>query len=200
MDAQGRERWEIDGSNSRLEFSLRHIVVSEIQGRFSSWGGEMVFDPQYVPRTQIEAWIDLASIDTGSADRDAHLRSAEFLDTTVFRRAQFTSTDVKLLRDGEASVTGRLQLHGISRTVELRVIAQRTWVDDHGLMRAQYRVQGAIDRQSFGLHWNQDLDVGGIVVGDKVEIDARVEVVRTARADYARGESADENSAAPGQP
>lgn len=200
MEGQARERWEIDGSNSRLEFSLRHIVVSEIQGRFSSWGGEMVSDPEYLPRTQIQAWIDLASIDTGAADCDAHLRSAEFLDVTRFPRAQFTSTDVTLLRDGEASVTGRLQLHGISHHVDLSVTAQRTWVDDHGLMRAAYRVQGAINRQSFGLHWNQDLDVGGVVVGDKVEIDARVEVVRTAHADHARRESANENRAAPGQP
>jgi polyisoprenoid-binding protein YceI len=97
-------------------------------------------------------------------------------------------------------VTGRLQLHGIARYVELSVVAQRTWVDDHGLPRAIYRVSGAIDRQAFGLHWNQDLDVGGIVVGDKVEIDARVELVRTAHAAYARDERGDANRAAADQP
>lgn len=195
-----KERWELDGSHSQLAFSLRHIVVSQIEGRFLSWGGEMIFDSEYVPRTQIQVWVDLGSIDTGSPDRDAHVRSAEFLDTTRFPRAQFTSTDVVLSRDGEATVTGRLQLHGISRTVALSVVAQRTWVDDHGLMRASYRVNGAVDRQSFGLHWNQDLDVGGIVVGDKVEIDARVEMVRTAHADYARTDAAGADSAPPEQP
>lgn len=200
MDAPAKERWEIDSSNSRLSFSLRHIVVSQIEGSFPTWGGEMLFDPDDLPRTQIQVWIDLGSIDTGSVDRDAHLRSAEFLDTPRFSRALFTSTDVALLRDGEASVTGRLQLHGISRTVELKVVAQRTWVDDRGLMRATYRVQGAIDRQTFGLHWNQDLDVGGIVVGDRVQLDARVEMVRTPDADYARDDSADANRAAADQP
>lgn len=200
MDGHAKERWEIDGSSSQLSFSLRHIVVSQIEGSFRSWGGEMQFDPGYVPRTQIQVWIDLGSIDTGAVDRDAHLRSAEFLDTNRFPRAQFTSTEVGLLRDGEASVTGRLQLHGVSRDVELSVIVQRTWIDEHGLLRAVYRVRGAIDRQSFDLHWNQDLDVGGIVVGDKVELDARVEVVRTAHADYARADSADANRAAADQP
>jgi polyisoprenoid-binding protein YceI len=175
---QAKERWEIDGSHSQLGFSLRHIVVSQIEGSFRSWGGEMIFDPDYVSRTQIQVWIDLGSIDTGSVDRDAHVRSAEFLDTTRFPRAQFTSTDVALLRDGEATVTGRLQLHGISRYVELKVIAQRTWRDEHGVMRAAYRVHGAIDRQSFGLHWNQDLDVGGFVVGDEVELAVEVKLVR----------------------
>ena len=178
-----KERWEIDGENSRLGFSLRHIVISEIHGFFRSWGGEMLFDPDYVPRTQIQVWIDVASIDTGSPERDAHLRSAEFLDAARFPRAQFTSTDVSLRRDSEAGVTGRLQLHGTARFVDLDIIAERTFVDDQGLMRAVYGVRGRVDRQAFGLHWNQDLDVGGIVVGDKVEIDARVEMVRTAAAD-----------------
>lgn len=179
----GKERWEIDGDRSRLGFSLRHIVVSEIQGRFRSWGGEMIFDPDYVPRTQIQIWVDVASIETGSPERDAHLRSAEFLDAARFPRALFTSTDVQLRREGEAGVTGRLQLHGTARFVDLDIVAQRTWIDDEGLMRAIYSVRGRIDRQAFGLHWNQDLDVGGIVVGDKVEIDARVELVRAATAD-----------------
>lgn len=178
-----KERWEIDGTNSRLGFSLRHIVVSEIQGCFGSWGGEMLFDPGYVPRTQIQIWIDVASIDTGSPERDAHLRSAEFLDAARFPRAQFTSTDVSLRRDGEAGVTGRLQLHGSARFVDLDVVAERMFVDHEGLMRAVYDVRGKVDRQAFGLHWNQDLDVGGIVVGDKVEIDAHVEMVRTAAAE-----------------
>jgi polyisoprenoid-binding protein YceI len=180
------ERWEIDSRNSKLDFSLRHIVVSEIQGRFESWGGEMLSDPDYGPRTQIQVWVDLASVDTGSPERDAHIRSAEFLDVTRLPRALFTSTGVALERDGEATVTGRLQLHGVTREVELEVVARRTWVDDDGQRRALYSVRGQIDRQAFGLHWNQDLDVGGIVVGDKVAIEARVEMVRTARAEFAR--------------
>jgi polyisoprenoid-binding protein YceI len=104
---------------------------------------------------------------------------------------------VALKSEGEATVTGRLQLHGLTRQVELEVVARRTWVDDHGLRRALYSVRGQINRQAFGLHWNQDLDIGGVVVGDKVEIDARVEVFRTAHADFARTERPDGENAAP---
>jgi polyisoprenoid-binding protein YceI len=194
-----KERWEIDGASSELGFSLRHIVVSEIQGRFRGWGGEMIFDPSDVARTQIRAWVDVASVETGAADRDAHLRSVEFMDVDRFPRALFTSSDVSVRREGEALIAGSLQLHGVTRYVELHVTAQRTWTDASGVAHASYRVRGTVDRQAFGLHWNQDLDVGGIVVGDKVQIDARVEMVRTGHADFAQVEPADA-SAAPAEP
>jgi len=192
--AQGKQRWEIDAARSQLGFSLRHIVVSEIHGHFGVWGGEMIFDPDYVPRTQINIWVDVATIDTGSPERDAHVRSAEFLDAKRFPRAEFISTDVTLGRDGEAVVTGRLKLHGTTRYLGLNVVAQRTWLDEDGRMRAIYGVQGRIDRQAFGLHWNQDLDIGGIVVGDKVELTGRIEVVHTGQVAYAQ------DTAAPASP
>lgn len=145
----------------------------------------MIFDPDQVPRTQMQFWVDVATIDTGSPERDAHVRSAEFLDAERFPRAEFTSTNVRPGRDEEALVTGRLELHGIARSVDLRVIAQRSWLDERGRMRALYAVHGQVDRQAFGLHWNQDLDVGGIVVGDKVELTGRVEMVCTGRVAHA---------------
>jgi polyisoprenoid-binding protein YceI len=201
MHAQGKgngrgERWEIDPEHSELRFSLRHIVVSTIEGRFQSWGGEMLFDPDDVSRARIHVWVDVASIDTDSAERDAHVRSAEFLDTDRFPRAQFVATDVAPRAGGQATVTGRLQLHGTTRYVDLQVVSDRAWLDDLGRPRATYVVTGRIDRQVFGLHWNQDLDVGGIVVSDKVAIDARVEVVRTTHADFARAEPAGAEAAA----
>ncbi|HXT99984.1 MAG TPA: YceI family protein [Polyangia bacterium] len=183
---EARERWEIDGGKSWLGFSLRHIVVSEIQGQFRTWGGEMTLAPDDVASAEIRVWVDVISIDTGSAERDAHVRSAEFLDTAQFPRAEFNSTAVRLRRDGEAEVTGFLQLHGISRPVDIVVVAKQTWLDDKGLMRAAYDVDAEIDRQAFGLRWNQDMDIGGFVVGDRVHLRARLEMVRVADAD-ARG-------------
>jgi polyisoprenoid-binding protein YceI len=192
---EGKERWEIDSAHSRLRFSLRHIVISEIHGCFHSWGGEMLLDPADLAGAEIQVWIDVTSIDTESVERDAHLRSPEFLNAPRFPRAQFTSTEVALRAAGEAALTGRLQLHGVTRSVSLDVVAQRTWLDDQGSLRATYRVTGSLDRQLFGLHWNQDLDFGGIVVGDQVELEARVELVRTGYAEFARGEPAGEEGA-----
>jgi polyisoprenoid-binding protein YceI len=176
------EHWEIDGTRSKLAFTLRHLIVSEIRGEFARWGGEMWLTPEQIERSRVAVWIDLASVDTGSPERDAHLRSPEFLDVTRFSRAAFSSADVAPRSDSEATITGRLSLHGLTDQVELTVTEARSWIDDDGVMRAGYAVRGTINRQTFGLHWNQDLDVGGLVVGDEVELIARIEMVRTADA------------------
>jgi polyisoprenoid-binding protein YceI len=175
-----RERWEIDGSTSTLSFALRHLVVGEIKGTFGRWGGVLLLDPAHLGRSSLEVWIEVSSVDTGDAERDAHLRSPELLDVARFPRAEFRSTGVALRADGDAVVSGRLNLHGVGRDVELGVTAQPTSIRDEGVLRADYRGHAKVDRQEFGLHWNQDLDVGGIVVGDNVEITAHVEMVRTA--------------------
>ena len=175
-----RERWEIDGSNSTLTFALRHFVVGEIKGGFGRWGGVLLLDPAHLGRSSLAVWIELASLDTGSAERDAHLRSPELLDVARFPRADFRSTGIALRADGDAIVSGQLDLHGVTRDIELTVISQGTRPHEKGVLPARYAVHGRFDRQAFGLHWNQDLDVGGIVVGDQVAITAQVELLRTA--------------------
>jgi polyisoprenoid-binding protein YceI len=177
-----RERWDIDGSRSTLTFALRHFVVGEIRGTFGRWGGTLLLDPADLGRSSLQVWIDLASVDTDSTERDAHLRSPELLDVARFPRAEFRSKGIALRADGDAVVSGRLDLHGITRDVDLTVISQGTGAYGKGVLAERYAVRGRFDRQAFGLHWNQDLDVGGIVVGDNVELTAHIEVMRTAEA------------------
>src|SRR5262245_36654728 len=148
-----RERWEIDGGRSTLTFSLRHLVVSQIRGGFSRWGGELELDADPT-KSKVSVWVDLDSIYTGDPERDANVRSAEFLDVARYARAQFTSSSIRMLEDGEAAVTGLLGLHGVTNPLELDVIRERGWTDDRGESRAAYRVSGEINRQTFGLHWN----------------------------------------------
>lgn len=193
-----RERWEIDGARSTLSFALRHMVISEIQGRFGRWGGEISVDPDHLDRTVVDVWIEVASIDTGSVERDDHLLSPEFLDIARYPRAEFRSTAVALRSDGGATVTGRLRLHGVTDLVDITVSSRGTWIDDAGVMRAGYSIRGKFDRQLFGLHWNQDLDVGGFVVGDNVDLEAKVEVMRAPEAARAAG-SEQASASAPGQ-
>jgi polyisoprenoid-binding protein YceI len=175
-----RERWDIDGSRSTLSFALRHFVVGEIKGTFGRWGGTLLLDPAHLDQSSLAVWIELASLDTGSAERDAHLRSSELLDVARFPRAEFRSTGIALRADGDAVVSGRLDLHGVTGGIGLTVISQGTRAHERGVLPARYAVHGRFDRQVFGLHWNQDLDVGGIVVGDDVHLTAHVEVIRTA--------------------
>jgi polyisoprenoid-binding protein YceI len=163
------ERWEIDARDSRLGFTLRHLIVSQIHGRFWTWGGTLFLDRRQPWLSSVHVWVDVATLDTEEPERDAHIKSIEFLDVGRFPRAEFRSTSVEAT-DGKLLVHGRLQLHGITHDLDLEVEAPT----DGGV----YVVRGRLDRRAFGLRWNQDLDVGGIVVGDEIEITARVRVAR----------------------
>jgi polyisoprenoid-binding protein YceI len=177
--SDGPERWEIDPATSRLGFSLRHLVISEIRGELRQFGGSVFLDRRTPERSKIEVWIDVASIDTGDVARDAHVRSPEFLDVARFPRATFQSTAVESAGE-QVNLRGILNLHGTARDVDVRLSLGSTTIDGTGIPRTRYRVQATIDRQSFGLHWNQDLDLGGVVVGDRVEVSGEVELARTA--------------------
>jgi polyisoprenoid-binding protein YceI len=168
--------WTIDGARSKLVFGLRHIVVQRIEGHFLHWGGKLFVDRSDPALSSVEIWIDLGSITTGDAERDGHVRSSEFLDVARFPRARFSSDRVQV-RGDEVVVNGRLDLHGVVHDVQVTVEVGASSTDPDGRQRARYTARATLDRQSFGLHWNQDLDVGGIVVGDEVEVRASVELI-----------------------
>lgn len=175
-DQPAPQAWEIDPARSSLTFKLRHIIVQQIRGRFDRFGGTLFIDRQQPWLSSVEVWVDLSSITTGDPERDDHVRSGEFLDVAQFPRATFKSTNVEI-PDGQVSIQGVLALHGVSHDVEIRAEAGGTTTGPDGRQRTTFTARGVIDRQSFGLHWNQDLDVGGVVVGDDVELEAKVEAV-----------------------
>jgi len=167
------ERWQISELGSGLDFGLRHLVIGQIRGQFRRWGGTLFLDRALPWLSSVHVWIDPASIDTDSVERDTHLRSSEFLDIARFPRAEFNSASIEGL-EGKLIVHGRLQLHGVTHDIDLTVEAPpRTTA----LGRNVYSVRSKLDRQHFGLHWNQDLDVGGLVVGDEIALSAEVEII-----------------------
>ena len=176
--ASGRGGWQIDTDHSSLRFSLRHIVVHEIRGQFASWGGTVFLDEDDLARSSVRAWIDLASVDTGDAERDVQLRSREFFDVARFPQATFFSTGVRVLDRGNPVVKGRLDLHGNVREIEVEVTKRERWTDNRGAAWVSFGLRARFDRRSFGLRWNQDLDVGGVVVGDQIEVVVEVVAVR----------------------
>jgi polyisoprenoid-binding protein YceI len=171
------ERWEIDEGQSRLSFTLHHLVVKKIQGEFERWGGTLFLDRRQPSLSSVRVWVELDSVDTDSSERDAHVRSAEFFDIAQFPLAVFNSTTVTVT-EGPVVVNGRLDLHGTIHDVDLTISPIAMPTNAGTDERKTFSVQARIDRQTFGLHWNQDLEAGGIVVGDHVEIEAHVEVVR----------------------
>ena len=182
------QRWSIDTERSSLNFSLRHLVVGQIRGRFARWGGTVRLDACELPGSTVRVWVDLASIDTGDPERDEQVRSTEFFDVTRFPRAMFTSALGQPPVGGVSVVAGCLELHGVTADLSLDVSQDRPGPSDPAAAERSFAVKGRFDRRRFGLRWNQDLDMGGIVVGDEVEVTARVRLVRESGAGATRTE------------
>ena len=181
-DATGRvarEEWRIDPDRSTLHFSLRHLVVGEIKGEFARWGGTLSVDEATPTDSSVRVWVDLESVNTGEPSRDGQIRSPEFFEVGRFPRAVFASRQIRLPDRGNPVVRGRLQMHGTEGDVELEIVRRDEKTGADGTVRAVYSVKGQIDRRQFGLRWNQDLDVGGVVVGDQVQIEAHLEAIRS---------------------
>ena len=174
------ETWKIDPSHSGIGFSVRHMVVSKTRGRFVKWSGEIRFDPQNLAASSVEVTIDPGSIDTADAQRDAHLRSADFFDVDKYPVATFRSTKVEDHGGDRYRITGDLTLHGVTRPVVLEGTFEGSGKDPWGGERAGFLATTSIDRRDFGLTWNKALETGGLLVGEKVDLTLEVEAIRQA--------------------
>ena len=172
------ETWKIDTSHSGITFSVRHMVVSKTRGRFTKWSGEIHFDSQEPTASSVEVTIDPASIDTADAQRDAHLRSPDFFDVEKYPFASFRSTKVELQRNDWLRITGDLTVHGVTKPVILEAKYEGSGKDPWGAERAGFIATTSIDRKDYGLKWNQALETGGLLVGEKVELTLEIEAVR----------------------
>jgi polyisoprenoid-binding protein YceI len=177
--AAGTTTWNIDASHSHVEFSVRHLMISTVKGRFGEVSGKVVADDANPAGAQIEATINVASIDTREAQRDAHLRSADFFDAENFPTLTFRSTRIEKAGD-ELKVTGDLTIRGTTREVVLDVTSEGRVKDPWGGERAGYSATTKIKRSDFGLTWNMALETGGVVVGDDIKIALEVELVKQA--------------------
>ncbi len=177
VTAATRSTWAIDPGHTTVEFAVKHLMISTVRGRFADLSGTVELDDQNLAGSTVDVSIDVASIDTRQADRDAHLRSADFFDVENFPTMRFKST--RVTRDGDAlGVEGDLTIRGVTRPVVLRVTEEGRTRDPWGGQRVGYAASTRINRRDFGLTWNQALETGGFVVGDEVKISADVEVVR----------------------
>jgi polyisoprenoid-binding protein YceI len=172
------EEWKIDLERSTLRFALRHIVFHQIRGQFGKWGGTVALQRDNLARSTVRISIDLASVDTNESARDDQIRSPEFFDVDRFPQAKFSSTEVRLSEHANPIVKGRLDLHGFTGEVDAEIIRHNRWTDDKAVERISYEVKTSFDRRKFGLRWTQDLDIGGVVLGDEIEVIVRLEAVR----------------------
>jgi polyisoprenoid-binding protein YceI len=169
--------WAVDPVHSEIGFSIRHLMVSKVRGRFSRFEGSFVTaeDPL---ASSVSASVDVTSIDTGNPDRDAHVRSADFLDVERYPELTFHSTGVRAEDDGYV-LDGDLSLHGVTRPVSLQLEVHGFQPDSpFGDTRAGFTAKTEIDRRDFGIEFNIPLDGGGVGLGHKVEITLEIEAIR----------------------
>jgi polyisoprenoid-binding protein YceI len=171
--------WNIDASHSTVGFAIRHMVFSKVRGRFQKYTGAIQLEDD-VSKSRVEVTIDAASVDTGTEQRDTHLRSADFFDVEKFPELRFRSTKVEDAGEGALRVTGELTIRDTTREVVLDVESTGRGKDPWGNERLGFVAKTSIDRKDFGLRWNQLLEAGGVLVGERVDIELDIQAVSSA--------------------
>jgi polyisoprenoid-binding protein YceI len=163
-------KWIFDPDHSVAAFVIRHMMVTNVRGQFNKLRGIVYFDPSDVVNSSVDAAIDVAGIYTGIQKRDDHLRSADFFDATSYPQITFKSDKAKITGSKRFSVTGDLTIHGVTKTVTLDVEYSEPEGSPYGETSIGFAATTRINREDFGLTWNEALESGGIMVGKEVEI------------------------------
>jgi polyisoprenoid-binding protein YceI len=169
-------QWQIDPSHSNVEFSVRHLMIASVKGRFGEFAGSVNIDPENPDRPNVDVTVDIASIDTRQAQRDAHLRSPDFFDAEKWPTLSFRGKRIEGDTDGEFKLHGDLTIRDVTRPIVLNVTKEGEGSDPWGNFRSAFSATTKIDRRDFGLTWNQALETGGVVVGDEIKISIDVEL------------------------
>jgi polyisoprenoid-binding protein YceI len=172
--------WAIDPSHTLIEFGVKHMMVSTVKGRFTGVEGTITVDEENPANSRTTVTIDAASITTGNEQRDAHLRSADFLDVETYPVITFNSTSVRPTSKTTFEVTGDLTIRGTTREVTLNVELNGRGVSPYGQEVAGLSATTSLNRQEFGLNWNVALEAGGVLVGPTAKVAIELEAVRQA--------------------
>ena len=175
------ESYKIDPSHSEVGFTIRHMV-SNVRGRFNDFSGTVDMDAKAPQKGSVEFSVKTTSIDTGNADRDKHLRTADFFDVEKYPEITFKSDSVKPAGKDKYNVTGTLTMHGVSKKVTLPVTFNGEGKDPWGNTRAGFETATKLDRKEYGIVWNKAIDNGGVLLGDDVNVSINLETVKTAPA------------------
>lgn len=167
--------WVIDNAHSSAEFSVRHMMVSNAKGRFSKVSGTFEFDETNPSASEVEATIDVSSINTHDEKRDGHLISPDFFDVAVYPTITFKSTKVEKKSDEKFVVEGDLTIRDVTKSVTLDVEYNGQGKNPWGITVAGFNAITAINRKDFGLNWNAALETGGVIVGENVKISLEIE-------------------------
>ncbi len=175
---QAQTTWNIDPSHSSIRFAVDHMVISEVEGIFSTYEGSVIATKADFSDAKINFTVDVNSVNTDNAKRDEHLRSADFFETEKYPKMTFVSTSVVKTGTGKYNLKGKLTLHGVTKEITLAMTYGGTTKDPWGNTKAGLKVTGVINRTDFGLKYNSVLEAGSLMIGEEVTITAKVELAK----------------------
>jgi len=181
LPAQATDTYNVDPGHSEVSFQVRHLVT-QVRGKFNDYKGTIQLDPAKMENSTVEFNIKATTIDTGVADRDKHLRSADFFDVEKFPEISFKSKSIKATGKDTYAVTGAFTMHGVTKEVTLPVAFNGTAKDPWGGQRAGFSTETTINRKDYGIVWNKALDNGGALLGDDVKVAISLEAVKAKEA------------------
>lgn len=171
-------KWTIDASHSEIAFTVKHLMITNVKGVFKDFKGTVETTPFGYATALVNAVITPGSINTGSDDRDNHLRSPDFFDVDNFSEMTFKSEGMKQVEGDQYLMTGDLTIKGVSKTITLNVEFNGLMKDPWGNEKAGFSLNGKINRKDWGLNWNAALEAGGVLVGEEVKITAEIQLLK----------------------
>jgi len=172
--------WVIDPTHSEIQFKVKHLVISTVTGSFKTFEGTVETDGEDLTTANINFSADIASIDTNQAQRDEHLRSAEFFDAANHPKMTFTSSSLEKTGDDTYKLKGDLTMKGVTKPVVLDAEYGGAMTDFYGQNKAGFEITGKINRKDFGLTWSATTEAGGVVVGDEIKLAINIQLIKQA--------------------
>jgi polyisoprenoid-binding protein YceI len=173
-------KWSIDPTHTEIGFKVKHLMITNVKGTFKEFDGSIYTTDENFMTSEIDFWINPASIDTGDAKRDEHLKSADFFDVENHKQITFVgNTYEKVDKDGSYELYGDLTIKGITKQVKLDVEFGGVMKDPWGNEKAGFSVNGKINRKDWGLVWNATLETGGVLVSEEIKISCEIQLLKS---------------------
>lgn len=168
--------WQIDNAHTEIQFTVRHLMITNVRGSFQKFNGTVEFDEKNAAASKIDVTIDPSSIVTRDERRDGHLKSPDFFDVATFPTMHFVSKQIVAEGTHKGRVIGDLTMHGITHEVTLEVEYAGSMKSAYGVLTAGFTAHGKLNRKNWGLNWNAALEAGGVTVSDEVNISIEAEL------------------------
>jgi len=178
MENLAKTKWGIDPSHSEISFKARHLMITNVKGVFKEFDANIFTHGDNFMTSDIEFWMKPSSVDTGAADRDTHLKSADFFDVENHEKINFVGKSFEKVDDSNFTLYGDLIIKGISNPVKLDVEFNGVMKDPWGNQKAGYALNGKINRKDWGLNWNATLEAGGVLVSDEIKISCDIQLIK----------------------